>query len=457
VLVAVLVNRGLMMADLHRSNNARTQMTITSQQHDLNAINIDAASVDRAIQSSLGLWDTYEMGISREEVQRQIDEANTPEARAGILADLRARAQKRADLAVIAGKVACMSVGETWHGLGVQVDEAVTAVDAMKLAALDYEVDRFPASVQIGEEWVEVPGVYCIGKKIQTEEGELTSIFSGVSVGSRHELLQNQECFEFIDEVVGSVNGAHYLTAGAIEGGKKTFITAQMPQWAEPVLGDIVHMNIVMTNAHDATESTQLFTCEDRPVCKNTRRLALRNAKQSYTFRHSKNMRQRIADARNALGLSALDFAAFAEVVTEMPKIKVDPARFIDDVLDNVPRYSQILKAEVEWGIERLVADMNLVSDEARDEAARRFGRMIARRASFKDDMMNRYESETNSAPGTLWGAYNAVTEHANHSLRYMGDLSKQRETRFSSLLNGRADVINQEAYTEASSYVLTA
>lgn len=430
---------------------------IVKEQHDLNAINVDPGSVDRALQNALGMWDAYEMGISQQEVQRRIREADTPERRAEILADLRQRAQRRADLAVINGRVAVMTVGESWHGLGVQVEKAATATEAMELASLDYEVEKHQAKVTIGGETVEVPGVYCVGKKIETPDGPVRSVFPGVSVSKAHELFQNRECFEFVDKVLGSVNGAHYLTAGAIDGGRKTFITAQMPQWAEPVLGDEVHLNIVMTNAHDATEAVCLMGTEERPVCANTRRLALRNAKRMYRFRHARNMRQRIEEARSALGLTVQSFEQFAEVAGQMPLVNADPEEFADAYLDNLPRYAQISRLEVEQGVDWLVGQMDLLTDDARHAAAQRFERMIARRKSIRDDILSRNESDTNTAPGTVWGIYNACTEHANHGLRYIGSQGKQRETRFKSLIDGRADELNQAAFVLAEECVADA
>ncbi len=430
---------------------------VITQQHDLNQINVDATgdSIDRAIRSTLGLWDAYEMGISRQEVERRFDEANTPEAREEILVDLRRRAIERAGLATIGGKVAVVTVGNSWHDLGVQVDKAMTWREAWQLASLDYTVEKLPCEVEVDGSHYPVPGVFTMGRKLS--EG-VFSLFHGVTVGDNFTPVQNDECFEFLDQVIGKIDGAHYLTAGAIEGGKKTFVTARLPAWAEPVLGDEVFSNVVLTNAHDGTEAINVIGCEDRPVCRNTRRLALANAKRRISLTHTQNINDRIADAQQALFGVVKQFDEFSQVAHQMPKVEVNPQKFVDAVMDECPRHSGgLTAADASKGVDWLVDSLGLTTDEDRSVAAKRFERMIARRKMIIDDVMEREASETNRAPGTLWGAYNAVTEHANHGLRYMGSTHKKAETRFGSLMTGRADEINQEAFGHALDMVATA
>jgi len=77
-----------------------------------------------------------------------------------------------------------------------------------------------------------------------------------------------------------------------------------------------------------------------RVVCANTQRAAIENTKGTYTFRHTSNVRQQIAQAREAMGLmwkylgdfqseaekmlnEALSMGEFEKVIADARKAKM--------------------------------------------------------------------------------------------------------------------------------------
>src|SRR5262245_23602757 len=68
------------------------------------------------------------------------------------------------------------------------------------------------------------------------------------------------------------------------------------------------------------------------------------------------------------------------------------------------------------------------------------------------EDILKRYESERCTPRGSLWAAFNAVTEHADHQTKERQ--SRREETRlsrrFDSILTGEADELKQAAYSQA-------
>ena len=94
-----------------------------------------------------------------------------------------------------------------WHGLGTRVEEAPCAKEALALAGLDWRV-----------------------------------------VTDRYKVVQNEDAFAFTDELLGE--GVSYETAGSLQGGRRTWILAKLPQ-RYMISGDEVTPYLVFMNPHD--------------------------------------------------------------------------------------------------------------------------------------------------------------------------------------------------------------
>ena len=164
-----------------------------------------------------------------------------------------------------------------WHGLGTCVENAPGSQEALKVAGLDWKV---------------------VQKPIFTEEGQLVGGFKanirdrdnqilGV-VTDRYKVVQNEEAFAFTDQLLGE--GVTYETAGSLQGGRRTWILAKLPQ---PYL--------VFMNSHDGTGAIKAAMTPIRVVCQNTLNLALSNAKRSWSANHVGNINGKLDDARYTL------------------------------------------------------------------------------------------------------------------------------------------------------------
>jgi len=346
----------------------------------------------------------------------------------------------RARIAEIDGKIAVIYTADTdaWHELGTMVDKAMSVDDLFRLCpALDFTVEKQPVYCESGA----VPDAFAVVRVSKSGERKP---FAGITVGNRLELVQIRESLAFLDDALGKT-GAHYETAGAIEDGRKIFVSAKMPNWIEPVKGDEVHQYLALTDAYDGSETGRWFSCENRIVCKNTRRLAMEGGRDFHRFRHTASIRDKMSAAVNFRS-SAKDWTRFGESADEMVKTPVDVTHFADDVLDCV---LDVTQADSKLGASALAAALDVTQAE-RDLAYKSIKRRLNRRESILEEIIERSESERNTAPGTTWGAYNAVTEFANHGIRYKGSVRKRAETRLDSVLTGRADEINQAAYSSA-------
>ena len=79
-----------------------------------------------------------------------------------------------------------------WHGLGVEVQEALNSADALKMAGLDWEVKQ--RNIQV-----------CGGAKIENYKANVRSTDGRVLgvVSDRYQIVQNRDAFSFTDELIG--------------------------------------------------------------------------------------------------------------------------------------------------------------------------------------------------------------------------------------------------------------
>lgn len=418
--------------------------TIVSEQHDASAINFVNSLSDPGEMIRCG----YLPEIRRQPGEQDAEYAARirPIVMALPAADrekIMAAATKRAGLDTSTGKVAVMVAGKpAWHGLGVNVADAVSSADAIRLASLDWMVEKTPLTYVFNGETKTAPGVFGI---VRRDTGTMLG-----DVGCQYEPIQNVSGFEFLDSVLNNF-GARYESAGAVFGGKKLWMLVRLPgQSFRPAAGDEVEAYVIFTNAHDGTAAARCYPTSQRVVCANTLRVA--NAGRDdkvISIRHSKNVKAAVADAQLALGLAVEGFdrmAQDAEVLVHTPAVA---DRYFSDVMDAV---LDVTAAQAKLGADALAAVLEV--DEAnRKLAERRFARKIEHRDAVLEDILKRYESETcgvGGIRGTAWSVLQAVTETVDHgklSGRHTGSEAEKASRRFESAIDGSGDRIKQTAY----------
>lgn len=174
-----------------------------------------------------------------------------------------------------------------WHGLGVRVAEAPNSADALQLAGLDWEVRKEPIYSADGS---------CIpGYKANIRDTDQKVL--GV-VTDRYKVIQNTEAFAFTDALLGE--GVRYETAGSLQGGRKIWLLAKLPQ-EYIMLGDRISPYLVFSNTHDGSGSVKVAITPIRVVCNNTLNLALANAKRSFSMIHTGDIAEKMQEAKDTL------------------------------------------------------------------------------------------------------------------------------------------------------------
>ena len=417
---------------------------IVSQQHDTSKITVNQNDIDGGLRNMLGIWDAAEMGISKEEIERRIREADTPEARAQILDDLRQRALRRASLDTSNGRVSMMAAGKLpWHGLGVLIDKACNSAEAIEFSGLNWTVEKVPMQWSWDGQEHTADDVFAL---VRTDTGEKLG-----TVGSRYKVIQNRDGFGYLDSVLNEF-GAKYETAGSIYGGSVVWMLAHLPEQRFAVNGtDACEPYVVFTNPHDGKSGkAYCYPTEVRVECANTLRVSGTKKHNGLGIRHTGDIESKIKDAQRALGLAVQEFDEFKETAQAMATVKTEPLQYFDGILDHV---LDITHAEMTQGADALTAVLK-VTEAEREVERKRIQKQIDNRQAMFQDMLDRYESERcgKAGRGTLWASFNAVTESADHGKlggRHRGSDKSSRH--FESVLNGRADEVKQVAYTMAT------
>src|SRR5262249_30005108 len=153
-----------------------------------------------------------------------------------------------------------------WHGLGINVANAVTAKQAIILAHLDWTVEKWPLRAVKQSFDVPVDGSFAT---IRTD----TRAVLGV-VSDQYRVLQNVAAFAFMDEAI-SEGAAMWETAGALNDGRRVWMLARIPKSVKAMQGDEIKPYALLCSSHDGSLAVHIKPTTVRVVCNNTLTLAL--------------------------------------------------------------------------------------------------------------------------------------------------------------------------------------
>ena len=380
------------------------------------------------------------------------------------------------NLCNVGGSVALAGVGNTgWTGLGAAVSDRMSAAEALEFGCLaGWDLAKLPQHVFIPDkESVDGPSGENAGKWIDTgcfavvRQDHGVILTQGKAVGERYTIVPNEDLIDLVDKVIdGSTGGigAEFETVGALGLGETVWMLAHYPA-GDFAVGrggvDTTKAYLLLTSTHDGSGSICCFPTSVRAVCNNTLRLAIRSSRgseQRYSMRHTTNVQSNLDTMRRTLGLATKTFAQFAAVAETMAARPIAPGKFVDEFIDRTTDATiadvAVTAASLSDG-SILKAIDGLTDRELRVAFERQFLSLRDKRGKLFDDIMDRYESprcQVPGAEGTLWAAFNAVTESVDHGVvcRYQGTERAKAETRFMSIINGKADGYKQVALAVA-------
>jgi len=129
------------------------------------------------------------------------------------------------------------SRSDHWHRLGQSVGHAMTAREALQTARLaGWNVRKMPLQVprepSLDDTGVSAPAPLAVPEFYATvRTNPITGALDVLGVvGTKYEPVQNEASCALLDALVDQSGGAHFETAGALRGGRETFVTLKLPQ-----------------------------------------------------------------------------------------------------------------------------------------------------------------------------------------------------------------------------------
>ena len=316
------------------------------------------------------------------------------------------------------GKDSFFSVKEkAWHGLGQIVEGYPTSKEALQLAGLDFEVLKRPNLHLLDN------GKQIVSKSSFYTYRPDTGVVLGDRLGADYQVVQNTDAFAFFDEIVGG-DGIMYETAGALGKGERVFITAKLPGYIKVGKDDLIEKYLFLTTSHDGYGSITAAFTPVRIVCANTLSAALKDCSNSVKIRHTMNAQDRLKEAHKVMGISNRLTMQMEEIFNQWAKVPVTDKEVKKLIQLALVPNKEVLRNIQTGNLDDLSACFNNMCDSAYEYA------------------MASPTQQTDTARGTLFGAYNAITGYFQNVRTYKND-----EAKFKSIMDGTGKLRTQAAF----------
>lgn len=307
---------------------------------------------------------------------------------------------------------------KAWHGLGQIVNHAMTAAEAIKLANMDYIVEKAPLYAGIGN--VETPPlIYSpYEERVATYRTDNNDVL-GI-VGGRYEIVQNKDAFGFFDSIIDAKE-AIFETAGVLGKGERIFVTAKLPN-DMLVHGEKIEKYIILTNSHDGSSSVIAGFTNVRIVCNNTLQAALSGLENKVSIPHITGAKGKIAEAHRVMGIASVYMKEVQETFEAMSNKKMtdeEMKQFITQIF--TPKTS------------------SAQTEEEKEKVSKRTQNKIDATLQFA---LTHETQLTPATTSTVFGAYNAISGYYN----YIADFPTP-EAKFKSLQFGQGANKIKEAF----------
>lgn len=305
-----------------------------------------------------------------------------------------------------------------WHGLGTVFPDHPTREEAQKIA----------------HNWEPITAPIFSERPIVAEDGDLTTVMEEVEgyksvvrsdtndvlgvVSESYTPVNNSEMYDIAEAIEGEAKGSvMYETGGSLKGGSKVWLLIRL---RDPLIigGDDATATIpyyALQNNHDGLGSFRGQATMTRIVCDNTAQVADLDARArgtEFVFRHTRNVKDRIDEARAAL-------AGWRE--------SIESYRLLAEHLASEP----ISRAEARLFIESFIPEPmeHIVTERVRNNIDR------SREAwwEFYNDQT------TERLQDTRWGLVQASVEYLNHGKR-----AHTKESRFKRSYLDRSELTQQ-------------
>lgn len=318
---------------------------------------------------------------------------------------------------------------QAWHGLGIVLPTRCSVPEALKVAKLEWTV-----------EVAEIEATLATGAKIGGGDhrvvvrSDTQEIFAACKHG--YTPIQNQDVADLAFEI--SQQSDHAVeTAGSIRGGRKMWFLLDIGTIAV-ANDDIVKPYLFICAGHDLSMRLTIGAIATRVVCANTVAMGLSemNADTCVRIKHTASSATRLAMVKDWLAKPKAAVKAYGEQAIRMAEAGVTDAQLQAYFTSVWQRANGTLTAN----------DVQDPKSRRSQKYANEVGQWLA---NFRDDA----RQTGVSTKGTVWSAYNAITQYANHERTVRSEAS-DASRRVEGVLFGTAGDLNKAAYEAASALV---
>lgn len=316
-----------------------------------------------------------------------------------------------------------------WHGLGIVLKEVPTIEEAIVAAGVDWNVIEKPLYTDLGQTYENKARKddLVLAKHVATHKALIRETDNSVLgiVGEGYQPVQNKEAFQWFDFLLDS-GDATLEAGGSLRNGQRIWVLAKMKDGDGDVLkNDPVTSYMLLSNAHDGSMGVWLMFTPIRVVCMNTLSAALGGAEnaakagRAMSLRHTTNILDQMEMAKGLVNTAKRTFEDSLETYKAFAK-----KRLTDKTFDEFFKKSY-------WSEQELRLHKEDTLDKSRVYAT----------------VKSLYESGTGQdipgVRGTLWAAYNAVTEFVDHE-------RGRDDNRLSSSWFGSGNDLRSKAFKQA-------
>ena len=297
---------------------------------------------------------------------------------------------------------------QPWHGLGFKVNEDATNTEMMKIAGLDWRVQRRSLAMRDANGQGLITGPLTNFKAVVRSDNDF--VF-GIPT-SRYNLVQNEEIINLFKEYC-EAGHAKMETVGGLRNGAVVWALAKLNGGTAATLkgGDEMNGYILFSTSHDGTLSTVGKATSVRVVCHNTMSAALQGGVDFKLKHSSKWTPERAKEAKAKLGMASEQIQAFHEAAAALSNVPVDREGQIE-FLTRLAGGKLLLKVEDEVEVpegDELLNTIERSFTASPEDKLNRVGKSIL------EAIVDSPGSGLESAKGTLWGAVNGVSYYTDH------------------------------------------
>ena len=286
-----------------------------------------------------------------------------------------------------------------WHGLGTVVEEAPTPEEALKIADMDWVVNR-TMGVRGG---TSNGDTFHSNKWVLNVRSDTSDVLGCVS--ENFSPIQNRELANFCTELsLDSV--VKVESAGSLLGGRKVWFLLKSDTFNVGPNDDPVTPYILVANGHDGSLAFTGMTTSVRVVCNNTLSWAMEGSGKVFSYKHSSGIWGKLPAAKIAMRKALVGKQDFVNACHHLRNVTMTRDQVQAFFLD---MYAKVVDP---------IVKMDATDRHKADESDRRYNNAF----SNIYEISANFDYESPIAGATYWNAFNATSRWLQTRGRKGGD-----------------------------------